>query len=220
MNTQIKGSPSFGYLDVLLEPGETIQCESDAMSSMSANLDMNVKFNGGFFSAVMKRIFGNESLFVSQFTNNTAEKGSINIVQSVPGEVKEIVLNGNSFCLQPGAYLASVGDIKVGIKWAGLVSFIAREGLFKLVVSGNGKVWYGAFGGLSELEVDGEFLVDTAHLVAYDPGIKLKLQLAGGIFSSFFGGEGFVTRLEGKGKFVIQSRSLHGLASWINPKFW
>jgi len=48
----------------------------------------------------------------------------------------------------------------------------------------------------------------------------LRLQLAGGIFSSFFGGEGFVTRLEGKGRVVLQSRSLSGLASWINPKLW
>ncbi len=48
--------------------------------------------------------------------------------------------------------------------------------------------------------------------------MKLKLQLAGGIFSSLFGGEGFVTRVEGKGKIVIQTRSLSGLANWLNPR--
>jgi uncharacterized protein (AIM24 family) len=46
--------------------------------------------------------------------------------------------------------------------------------------------------------------------------MKLKPQLAGGIFSSFFGGEGFVTRIEGKGKIYIQTRNISGLASWIN----
>jgi len=71
---------------------------------------------------------------------------------------------------------------------------------------------------LLEREVDGEFIVDTSHLVAYEPGIKLKLQLAGGIFSSLFGGEGLVTRVVGKGKIVIQSRSISGIASWINPR--
>ncbi|HAU13914.1 MAG TPA: TIGR00266 family protein, partial [Gammaproteobacteria bacterium] len=53
---------------------------------------------------------------------------------------------------------------------------------------------------------------------AYEPGIKLKLQLAGGIFSSLFGGEGLVTRVVGKGKIVIQSRSIAGITSWINPR--
>ena len=66
--------------------------------------------------------------------------------------------------------------------------------------------------------ISGEYLVDTGHLVAYEPGIKLKLQLAGGLFSSLFGGEGFVTRLEGQGNVVMQSRSLDGMAGWLNPR--
>jgi uncharacterized protein (AIM24 family) len=79
-------------------------------------------------------------------------------------------------------------------------------------------VWYGAYGSLIDKEIDGEYIVDTSHLVGYTPGIGLKLQLAGGIFSSLFGGEGLVTRVVGKGRIVIQTRSLSGLASWINPK--
>ena len=54
--------------------------------------------------------------------------------------------------------------------------------------------------------------------MAYPPGIKLQLQLAGGLFSSFFGGEGLVTRIVGKGRIVIQTRSISGLTGWINPK--
>jgi len=127
-------------------------------------------------------------------------------------------LNGDSFCLQPGAFLACTEGVKVGLKWAGFVSFIAREGLFKTVVSGTGEVWYGAYGAILEREIDGEFIIDTSHLVAYDPSITLKLQLAGGIFSSFFGGEGLVTRVMGTGKVMIQTRSLSGLTGWLNPK--
>ena len=36
--------------------------------------------------------------------------------------------------------------------------------------------------------------------------------------ASFFGGEGLVTRVVGRGRIVIQTRSVSGLASWINPK--
>jgi len=56
--------------------------------------------------------------------------------------------------------------------------------------------------------------------VAYEPQMKLKIQLAGGLFSSLFSGEGFVTRIEGHGKIVVQTRSLSGLAGWLNPRLF
>jgi uncharacterized protein (AIM24 family) len=43
--------------------------------------------------------------------------------------------------------------------------------------------------------------------------------LAGGIFSSLFGGEGLVLKLKGNGKIKLQTRSLGGLAGWLNPRF-
>ncbi len=218
MNVEMKGAPSFAHLHVLLEPGESIVAEADAMASMSANLDMMTRFNGGFFSGLCKRFLGGESLFVNEFVNNSSEQCKLTLVQATPGNMLEVDLNGETLCLQPGAYICSTPGIKLGLKWAGFASFIGREGLFKLTVSGEGKVWYGAYGELLEKEVDGEFIVDTAHLVSYEPQLKLKVQLAGGIFSSFFGGEGLVTRVQGTGKIVIQTRSLSGLANWLNPR--
>ena len=132
--------------------------------------------------------------------------------------MREVRLNGGGLCLQPGAFVACTPGMSLGVQWAGFGSLIAREGLFKLRVSGTGTVWYGAYGAMLEKMVDGEHVVDSGHLVAYEPQMKLKIQLAGGIFSSFFGGEGLVTRVEGKGKVIIQTRSLSGLAGWLNPK--
>lgn len=218
MNVEMKGAPSFAHLHVQLEPGESIIAEADAMSSMSAELDMNTKFNGGFFSGLCKRYLGGESLFINEFVNNTGETCRLTLAQATPGNMREVDLNGETLCLQPGAYICSTPGIKLGLKWAGFASFIGREGLFKLTVSGVGKVWYGAYGELLEKEVEGEYIVDTAHLVSYEPHLKLKVQLAGGIFSSFFGGEGLVTRIQGTGKIVIQTRSLSGLANWLNPR--
>lgn len=219
MKAEINGSQAFSYVDVDLAPGESIITEPDAMSSMDADVDLTAKLNGGFIRGLLKKYLGGESLFISHFTNNTSMPKRVTIVQPTPGQIRCIDLVKSEFHLQPGAYIASSDGITLGLRWAGIVSFIAREGLFKLTVSGTGKVFYGAYGALLEKEVDGEYIVDTSHLVAYDPELKLKLQLAGGIFSSFFGGEGLVTRIEGKGKIIVQSRSLSGLASWLNPKF-
>ncbi|MGA7616951.1 MAG: TIGR00266 family protein, partial [Thermoanaerobaculia bacterium] len=152
------------------------------------------------------------------FKNNTNGPRLLTLVQKLPGDIRQVQLNGNSICLQEGAYIASSPGLSLGVKWAGLGSFIGREGLFKLQVSGNGTLWYGAFGGLLEKEIKGEYIVDTSHLVAYEPHMKLKVQLAGGIFSSFFGGEGLVTRVEGSGRITLQTRSLSGMVGWLNPK--
>lgn len=218
MQAELKGAPAFTHIHVTLDPGDSIIAESDAMASMDADLDMDAKFNGGFFSGMTKKFFGGESLFVNEFTNNTSRPRNLVLTQTTPGDMRQIELNGNSICLQPGAYIASTPGLQLGVRWAGFRSMIAREGLFKLEVGGTGTLWYGAYGGLVDKEIDGEYIVDTSHLVAYEPQIKLKIQLAGGIFSSLFGGEGLVTRLEGKGKAVVQTRSLDGLVGWLNPK--
>ncbi|OUR86764.1 TIGR00266 family protein [Gammaproteobacteria bacterium 42_54_T18] len=220
MKTEIKGSKAFSYIDVELEPGETLTTESDAMSSMAADLDLTARLNGGFVKGILRKFLGGETLFISRFTNNTDGNRQLTIVQPTPGEIRSVELSGDMLYLQPGAFLACTDGIKMGLNWAGFASLIAREGLFRMVVSGEGTVWYGAYGALVEKEIDGEYIVDSSHLVAYESSIKLKLQLAGGIFSSFFGGEGLVTRVEGKGKIVIQTRSISGLTSWLNPKFW
>ncbi len=218
MRDEIKGGAAFSYVNVDLEPGESITAESDAMASMAADLDMKTRLNGGFFVALLRKFLGGESLFINRFSNGVQGVRRVTLVQPTPGEIKCLELNNDAICLQPGAFIAATEGVRMSLRWAGLVSWIAREGLFKLMVSGTGKVWYGAYGALLEREIDGEYIVDTSHLVAYDPSIRLKLQLAGGLFSSLFGGEGLVTRVEGKGKIVIQTRSLSGLASWINPR--
>ena len=220
MQATIEGGPAFAYINVDLNPGETVVAESDAMSSMDADLDMDAKFNGGFFSGILKKFFGGESLFVNHFTNKTSDTRRVTLVQATPGNIREAQLGGGTICLQPGAYVASTPELKLKARWAGFKSWFSGEGLFKLTVSGTGTLWYGAYGELLEKQVNGEYIVDTAHLVAYEPHMKLKIQLAGGLFSSLFSGEGFVTRIEGQGKITIQTRSLSGLAGWLNPRLF
>ena len=62
------------------------------------------------------------------------------------------------------------------------------------------------------------FIIDNDHLVAMEPGVVLKPKLAGGIFSSLFGGEGVVFEVSGQGSVALQTRSMAGLAKWTNSK--
>jgi uncharacterized protein (TIGR00266 family) len=222
MKAQIMGNPSFSHVHVDLVPGETVTAESGAMQSMSAELDMKAVTNGGFFSALGKRWFGGESFFVNRFSNNGSGVMRVTLSQDVPGDIMEMPMAaGDVLNLQKGAYLAHTGDLKLRTFWAGFVSWFAGEGLIKLKVTagGAGSLFFGAYGGIQERQVEGDLKVDDGHLVAFDPALKLKVALAGGLFSSLFGGEGFVTRVTGSGRVYIQTRSIKGLASWLNPKF-
>ena len=193
--------------------------EAGAMTSMDGKLTIKTEFSGGFFPALMRSFFGGESLFVNQFTNNTSEPLQLVLTQSVIGDIERIDLRGGKeICFQPGAYIASTPEVKMGVQWAGLKSWFSGEGLFKLKLSGEGMVFFGAYGGLTKHRVSGDFIVDSGHLVAYDPNIKMNIQLAGGLVGSVTSGEGFVNRLTGTGDIYLQSRSISGLVSYLSPK--
>lgn len=214
MEAEIRNRPSFAHLRVQMRPGDGLIAESGAMASMSPTLEMRAKMAGGFFSALARRFFGGESFFVNEFA--TQSGGELVLTQPFPGDIACIALRGTALFLQPGAFIACEPGVDLGVKWAGIASFIGREGLFRLQASGNGQLWFGAYGGIIEKEIDGELIVDSGHLVAYEPTLSLSMALAGGIFSSFFSGEGLVTRVRGRGKVYLQSRAIEGLAGWTN----
>ena len=218
METEIRNKPSFDNIHMKLGPGDMVIAEADAMASMSSTIDIKTKWSGGFTKAVLRRVVGSESMFVNVFS--TESEGELVLTQPFPGDIECLDLKGNTLYLQPGAFLACEPGVKLGLGWAGVRMLIAREGLFRLKVSGTGRVWFGAYGGIFEREIGEEYVVDSGHLVAYEPSIKIRIGMAGGIFSSFFSGEGLVTKVTGPGRIYMQSRSFGGLAAWANSHLW
>ena len=217
MEFTIQGAPAFGFMHVDLEPGDKIITESDAMASMNSEIDMKPRLNGGLFKGLIRKFLGGESLFIKEFSNNTSSRLRLTITQAFPGDVRLMeVKDGEKFYLQGGSFICCEPSVKMGLEWAGINSWIGGEGLFRLSMSGNGKFLIGAYGGLMEKEVNGELIVDTDHLVAYPQGFNIKTQLSGNIISSITSGEGFVMRIKGQGKIIIQTRSFSGLAKWVN----
>jgi uncharacterized protein (TIGR00266 family) len=214
MESEIRNRPSFANVLVKLERGDQLVAESDAMASMSASIELRTRWNGGFFQALLRRFFGSESLFVNVF--RTATRGELVLTQPFPGDIECIELAGTTLYLQRGAFVGCEASVTLGLGWAGIASFIGREGLFRLKVSGRGKVWFGGYGGIVAREVREELVVDTGHLLAYEPSIQLRVGLAGGIFSSLFSGEGLITRVLGPGRVYLQTRSMDALAAWTN----
>jgi uncharacterized protein (TIGR00266 family) len=220
MYVETRGGSAFSYLAVTLDPGEVVIAEPNAMTSMAVAIDLRSRLNGGFFKGLLRKFLGGESLFINHFTNLSDQPQTLMLSQASPGQILCRTLKGDALFLQPGAFVACEEGVDLRLHFAGFASWFAREGLFRIKAEGEGTVWFGAYGALLERTLDGELLIDTSHLVAYDPGIRLHVQLAGGVFASLFGGEGFVTRVSGTGRIILQSRSVSSLARWLNPRFW
>ncbi len=188
------------------------------MASMSGHTQLTAQWNGGFINALIRRYLGGESLFVNEVAcpAGAPAPAEIVITQPTPGDIMELKLNGTSMCLQKGAFIAATTGVILGVAWAGFASWIGGEGLFRLKVSGNGSVWFGGYGAIVSREITEELIVDSGHLIAYEPTVSLSARLSGGIFSSFFGGEGLVTALRGPGRVYLQTRAIQGLAAWTN----
>jgi uncharacterized protein (TIGR00266 family) len=218
MECEIKYKPAFSAIFVTLEPGEKIIAEAGAMASMDSQVTIKTEFSGGLLTALAKKFFGGESLFVNIFSNETQQYVNLVLTQSVVGDIEEIELQGKDMYFQPGAYIASSPGVKMGVRWAGFSSWVAGEGLFKLRLSGRGRVFFGAYGGITKKAINGEFIADSGHLVAYEPGIQMGIKLSNGLVGSLTSGEGLVNRLSGKGNIYLQSRSIGGLVGFLRSK--
>lgn len=218
MECEVRYKPSFAAIFVTLSPGEKITAEAGAMTSMDGQLTMKTQFSGGFFSGLLKKFLGGESLFVNVFENETNQALQLVLTQSMIGDIISVNLNGNSICFQPGAYIANDPGVNIGVRWAGFSSWFAGEGLFKLQLSGHGKVFFGAYGGITKKHLNGELVVDNGHLVAYDTAMKMKIGMAGGLIASITSGEGLINRIRGNGDIYLQSRSVDGLVKFLTTK--
>ena len=100
--------------------------------------------------------------------------------------------------------------MEVNSKLGGFKSFFAGEGAFLLKATAstpNEQVIIGAFGGIQEMVCEGELIVDTGHLVAWDSSLQYKVTKSGsGLIASFLSGEGLVCKFTGQGRVWIQTR--------------
>lgn len=217
MNNEIKFGPSFASLFLTLAKGESVRTESGAMVGMSTNLDLATKAYGGFFKALIRKLFGGESIFQNTYTAQT-DGAMLILSPTLPGEIRHCeIASGNPMILQASAFLACSPDVSMKTKYGGLKSMLSGEGLFLLEIGGQGDLWFNAYGNIVEVNVDGEYIVDTGHIVGFEPGLSFSVRKVGGLKSLIFSGEGFVAAFKGKGKLYIQSRTISSLLGWITP---
>lgn len=217
---QVLHQPSFALAVLQLGAEQSIQAESGAMVSMSANIELQSQMKGGLFGAI-KRAAGGESAFISTFTARGGP-GEVTVAPGAPGDIAAIELSGQPFFVQSSSYLAGDASLTIDTKWGGAKSFFAGEGLFVLMVQGQGLLLVSSFGAIhrKRLQAGERYVVDTGHLVAWEGSMQYTLRkAASGIFRSMMSGEGIVAEFSGPGELLIQTRNLAALAGLLKPFF-
>jgi len=93
------------FLHVSLRRGESIYCESDAMVMMEANLELRGQMQGGFLSALTRRLANGESFFQQHIRAERGD-GDCLLAPMMPGGIEVLDVGKSQYNLNDGAYLA------------------------------------------------------------------------------------------------------------------
>lgn len=217
---EVLHQPSFALAVVRLEAEQSIQAESGAMVSMSANVELQSQMKGGVMGA-LKRAVGGESAFVSTFTARGG-LGEVTLAPGGPGDIAALEMTNQSFLVQSSSYLAGDISLEINTRWGGAKTFFGGEGLFVLQVQGSGLLLVSSFGAVhrKRLAAGERYIVDTGHLVAWEAAMPYQLRkAASGFFRSLTSGEGIVAEFTGPGELLIQTRNLQAFAGLLRPFF-
>ena len=124
------------------------------------------------------------------------------------GDVLLYEMQGRELVVQAASYLASASAVDIDLGFQGFKSAFSGESIFWLSITGYGPVLLSSFGGIYEIDVNGEYIVDTGHIVAFEKTLNFRITKAGGSWlGAFLGGEGLVCRFQGQGKLYCQTHN-------------
>jgi len=217
-------------VEVSLDPQETVIAEAGAMNYMEQDIQFETKMGDGsdpdegvlskVFSAAKRKLTG-ESVFTTHFTNTGLQKRQVAFSAPYPGTVVPLALStlGEKIICQKDAFIAAARGTKISIKFNKRLGagFFGGEGFILQQIEGDGMAFIHAGGTLIKKELRGETLrVDTGCLVGFTEGVDYDIQMAGGLKSMLFGGEGvFLATLSGTGTVWLQSLPFSRLADRI-----
>jgi len=206
MQIDLQHRPSAAMAHVVLAPGESLMAESGAMVGMTPNVA--IQTGAGGLMKGLKRLFGGESFFRNTFTAEGGTPGELYLAATLPGDLVVLDVGPRGYFLQSHAYVASSTAVDVDTRVGGFKTFFAGEGLFVLKTRGQGQLIAGAFGAIEEVQVRGEYIVDTGHLVAWEDSLQFRIaKAADGWIASWLSGEGLVCHFSGNGTLWMQTRN-------------
>jgi uncharacterized protein (TIGR00266 family) len=221
MQIDLLKRPGNSAARVVLSPGEHLTAESGSMIAMSTTLELTTttqKRDSGSLLAGLKRLLAGESFFLNHYSANSVP-GEVFLAATLPGDMLRHDLRAESLIVQAGSFVACQSSVDVTWGWQGFRSFLSGENMVWLRISGTGPVILSSFGAIYPIEVDGDYIVDTGHIVAFEETLNFTIAKAGGSWATaILGGEGLVCRFSGRGTVWCQSHNAPGFGWALGPE--
>lgn len=220
------------FVEVELDPGETVIAEAGTMVYMEQGISFDVKMGDGstpnqsLFGSLLSagsRLLTGESLFITHFTNRGNSKSRVAFAAPYPGTIIPIDLKqvNNNLIVQKDGFLCAAFGTKLTITLnrkigAGL---LGGEGFILQKLEGDGRAFMHAGGTVIERQLNNDILrIDTGCIVAYEPSLDFDIETTGSLKSMVFGGEGlFLATIKGTGKVWMQSMPIRKLIRALAP---
>ncbi|MFT5085218.1 MAG: hypothetical protein ACI9Y1_003276 [Lentisphaeria bacterium] len=220
MNVDLLHRPGNTAAKVTLQPGETCTAESGAMIAMSGHMSITTtthKKNSGGFLKAAKRMIAGESFFLNHFDVGSKE-GELWLGTTLAGDMKTLDLENESIIVQSGSFLACEDSIDIDMSWQGFKSLLSGENVIWLKLTGSGTIVLSSFGAIYPVEVDGEYIVNSGHIVAFNESLDFSITKAGkSWWHSYLGGEGLVCKFHGRGTLWCQSHNPRSFGLSLTP---
>lgn len=222
MKHELLCQPSASAVRFTLDRGEELTCEVGAMIAMTAGLTVETTSKsrgGGGILKGLKRMFSGENFFLNHFTAQQDQQ-TLLIAPTMMGDCRHHRLQGGALIVQGSGWLASSRAIEIDTTWQGFTSALfSGESMFWVRCSGAGDLFLSSFGAIYEIDVQGEYTVDTGHIVAFEDTLRFQMgKASSSLIGSFLGGEGLVCKFQGQGKLYCQSHNPPSLGQLLGPK--
>jgi len=210
---------------IRLKPGQELFAEAGKMVYKQPQVAWDTRMTGEtlgekLWGAVKRKLMG-ESLFMTYF--QASIPGEVGFAGSYPGKVQAFELKpGQNIFVQRDAFVVAQASVQLNIAMVKRLGagFFGGEGFILERLTGPGTVFIHAGGDFVEFTLGaGESLqIDTGCIVAFDETVDYDIQLAGGIRTALFGGEGlFLATLTGPGRVIVQSLTLQKMRRELAP---
>ncbi len=220
------------FVEIELDPGETVIAEAGAMVYMEEGITFEVKMgdgsvpNQGLMDKLLSagsRLITGESLFITHFTNRGNGKRKVAFSAPYPGTIVPVDLNNlrNRLIVQKDGFLCAAFGTKLTVTLNKKIGsgLLGGEGFILQKLEGDGKAFIHAGGTVIERQLNSETLrIDTGCVVAFDPVLDFDVETSGSLKSMVFGGEGlFLATIRGTGKVWLQSMPIRKLIRALAP---
>ncbi len=222
MDIDVSTGGLFGRALVHLEPGEKFVSDAGAMFRASSNIDIDVttgnRGKGGILGGLGRLLTG-DTFFLSTYEVTDGQPGEVGLAPTHLGEVRRVdITPDQAWLCAGGSFLGAESTLTLDTRFQGLKGFLGGESLSLLRVSGSGALLVSALGMLSGMQVEGELIVDTGHVVAFTEGLSYRIdKVGGGWINTWLSGEGFVMRFSGKGRIILQSHNPTRFGQHLGP---